>query len=335
MVCNAKCSVGTGSWWCPQRDADFQPTFLDNRNTNGQRQIFLPYGDGVGDPSCKGNIFGGFDDGGLLARAEALAAVDITKTTSPQIMKHDGIYGHSDFTGHTPNTSRSQMPSALHSFGPTADTMLDQLSTNAGGMPFGSMPEHHPSASSHGHHNHQMYTPMYTSHQNTMNTHHTLSAHHPGVHHSSMRNSDCDPRELEAFAERFKQRRIKLGVTQADVGAALANLKLPGVGSLSQSTICRFESLTLSHNNMIALKPVLQAWLEEAEKQAREKKVEGEAGVMPIHGEKKKKADVDCGPGETFPRGLLRRSAAPVRRKNCADCRKVRLKEKRCEGLVL
>ncbi|NWH34333.1 PO4F2 factor, partial [Chloropsis hardwickii] len=77
--------------------------------------------------------------------------------------------------------------------------------------------------------------------------------------------------DLEAFAERFKQRRIKLGVTQADVGSALANLKIPGVGSLSQSTICRFESLTLSHNNMIALKPILQAWLEEAEKSHREK----------------------------------------------------------------
>ena len=75
-----------------------------------------------------------------------------------------------------------------------------------------------------------------------------------------------NPRELEWFAERFKQRRIKLGVTQADVGAALAHLKIPGVGSLSQSTICRFESLTLSHNNMMALKPVLTAWLEEAEK---------------------------------------------------------------------
>ena len=49
----------------------------------------------------------------------------------------------------------------------------------------------------------------------------------------------CDFRELEAFAERFKQRRIKLGVTQCDVGRALANLKLPGVGALSQSTICR------------------------------------------------------------------------------------------------
>ena len=84
---------------------------------------------------------------------------------------------------------------------------------------------------------------------------------------------DCDPRELEAFAEHFKQRRIKLGVTQADVGTALGNLKLPGVGSLSQSTICRFESLTLSHNNMIALKPVLESWLLEAEKQARDSKM--------------------------------------------------------------
>ena len=87
-----------------------------------------------------------------------------------------------------------------------------------------------------------------------------------------MHDADCDPRELEAFAERFKQRRIKLGVTQADVGNALGKLKLPGVGSLSQSTICRFESLTLSHNNMIALKPVLQAWLEDAERAARENK---------------------------------------------------------------
>lgn len=81
-----------------------------------------------------------------------------------------------------------------------------------------------------------------------------------------------DLRELEAFAERFKQRRIKLGVTQSDVGRALANLKLPGVGCLSQSTICRFESLTLSHNNMVALKPILCAWLDAAENAARKAK---------------------------------------------------------------
>jgi len=85
--------------------------------------------------------------------------------------------------------------------------------------------------------------------------------------------TETDPRELEAFAEHFKQRRIKLGVTQADVGKALASLKLPGVGSLSQSTICRFESLTLSHNNMIALKPILATWLDQAEALAKSRQV--------------------------------------------------------------
>ncbi|XP_026684883.1 inhibitory POU protein-like [Diaphorina citri] len=79
------------------------------------------------------------------------------------------------------------------------------------------------------------------------------------------------------------------GVTQADVGKALANLKLPGVGALSQSTICRFESLTLSHNNMIALKPILQAWLEEAEAQAKNKRRDPDAPSVLPAGEKKRK----------------------------------------------
>jgi len=98
----------------------------------------------------------------------------------------------------------------------------------------------------------------------------------PGLHCVVGTELDCDPRELEAFAEHFKQRRIKLGATQADVGSALGKLKLPGVGSLSQSTICRFESLTLSHNNMVALKPILHAWLIEAERAARETKMRDE-----------------------------------------------------------
>nr|CAD2172905.1 unnamed protein product [Meloidogyne enterolobii] len=84
---------------------------------------------------------------------------------------------------------------------------------------------------------------------------------------------DTDPLELQHFAEHFKQRRIKLGVTQADVGKALAYLKMAGVGSLSQSTICRFESLTLSHNNMVALKPILQSWLERAEEATKQQAV--------------------------------------------------------------
>ncbi|CAF0967696.1 unnamed protein product [Rotaria sordida] len=108
-----------------------------------------------------------------------------------------------------------------------------------------------------------------------------------GMHHHSVVGSfvpphelDVDPRELESFAERFKQRRIKLGVTQADVGQQLSKLKMPGVGSLSQSTICRFESLTLSHNNMVALKPVLQAWLEFAEAEMRQRKKDEMNGTM-------------------------------------------------------
>lgn len=137
-----------------------------------------------------------------------------------------------------------------------------------------------------------MYSPV---HHHSMMGSLGLNQHHPhhGHHHAAvpavpLQDTDTDPRELEAFAERFKQRRIKLGVTQCDVGKALANLKLPGVGALSQSTICRFESLTLSHNNMIALKPVLSAWLDEAEAAKRDPDGLGCGGVLPP-GEKKRK----------------------------------------------
>uniref|UniRef100_A0A1A8JNE1 POU domain protein n=1 Tax=Nothobranchius kuhntae TaxID=321403 RepID=A0A1A8JNE1_NOTKU len=168
-------------------------------------------------PQLQSNIFASLDET-LLARAEALAAVDIAVSqgkTHP--FKPDATY-------HTMSTAMSMNSSLTH---------------------HGLLP---------GHHGGSQGGPGLTN---------------PGL--PSINDSDTDPRELEAFAERFKQRRIKLGVTQADVGSALANLKIPGVGSLSQSTICRFESLTLSHNNMIALKPILQAWLEEAEGAQREK----------------------------------------------------------------
>jgi len=68
--------------------------------------------------------------------------------------------------------------------------------------------------------------------------------------------------DLEVFAKQFKQRRIKLGFTQADVGLALGTL----YGNVfSQTTICRFEALQLSFKNMCKLKPLLQKWLEEAD----------------------------------------------------------------------
>nr|XP_020662725.1 POU domain, class 4, transcription factor 3 [Pogona vitticeps] len=166
---------------------------LHHPGSEAMRRVCLPA------PQLQGNIFGSFDES-LLARAEALVAVDLAS------------HGKS----------------------------------------------HHP------------FKPDATYH--TMSSVPCTSTSSP----TTVPTIASDPRELEAFAERFKQRRIKLGVTQADVGAALADLKLPGVGSLSQSTICRFESLTLSHNNMIALKPVLQAWLEDAEAAARDRSAKPE-----------------------------------------------------------
>merc|ERR1719510_2442380 len=68
--------------------------------------------------------------------------------------------------------------------------------------------------------------------------------------------------DLELFAKQFKQRRIKLGFTQADVGLALGTL----YGNVfSQTTICRFEALQLSFKNMCKLMPLLKKWLAEAD----------------------------------------------------------------------
>nr|CAA75353.1 APH-1 [Artemia franciscana] len=83
---------------------------------------------------------------------------------------------------------------------------------------------------------------------------------HDGLHDTEEENPTSD--DLEAFAKQFKQRRIKLGFTQADVGLALGTL----YGNVfSQTTICRFEALQLSFKNMCKLKPLLQKWLEEAD----------------------------------------------------------------------
>uniref|UniRef100_A0A3Q4GZ43 POU domain protein n=1 Tax=Neolamprologus brichardi TaxID=32507 RepID=A0A3Q4GZ43_NEOBR len=68
--------------------------------------------------------------------------------------------------------------------------------------------------------------------------------------------------DLEQFAKAFKQRRIKLGFTQGDVGLAMG--KLYG-NDFSQTTISRFEALNLSFKNMCKLKPLLEKWLSDAE----------------------------------------------------------------------
>merc|ERR1719328_153341 len=71
-----------------------------------------------------------------------------------------------------------------------------------------------------------------------------------------------DLEELEQFAKMFKQKRIKLGYTQGDVGLAMG--KMYG-NDFSQTTISRFEALNLSFKNMCKLKPLLAKWLDDAD----------------------------------------------------------------------
>lgn len=93
------------------------------------------------------------------------------------------------------------------------------------------------------------------------------SSHHHSRTIQQTQQPDPDSDEvkgLEEFAAAFKMRRIKLGYTQTNVGQALAEVH--GT-DFSQTTICRFENLQLSYKNAQKLKPILEKWLEEAEKQ--------------------------------------------------------------------
>ncbi|XP_054471643.1 POU domain, class 3, transcription factor 3-A [Anoplopoma fimbria] len=105
----------------------------------------------------------------------------------------------------------------------------------------------------HGDHHHH-------HHHHNHHTHH--HQHHGGNHEPHSDEDTPTSDDLEHFAKQFKQRRIKLGFTQADVGLALGTL----YGNVfSQTTICRFEALQLSFKNMCKLKPLLNKWLEEAD----------------------------------------------------------------------
>ncbi|XP_069563685.1 POU domain, class 3, transcription factor 3-A [Brachyistius frenatus] len=137
---------------------------------------------------------------------------------------------------------------------PGGFTVNGMLSSHTGqslmhsGLVRGESPELDHGSHHHHHHHHD---------------HHSHHHHHPGVGHESHSDEDTPTSDdLEHFAKQFKQRRIKLGFTQADVGLALGTL----YGNVfSQTTICRFEALQLSFKNMCKLKPLLNKWLEEAD----------------------------------------------------------------------
>ncbi|XP_067607435.1 POU domain, class 2, transcription factor 3 isoform X6 [Pseudorca crassidens] len=98
-----------------------------------------------------------------------------------------------------------------------------------------------------------------------------------------------DLEELEKFAKTFKQRRIKLGFTQGDVGLAMG--KLYG-NDFSQTTISRFEALNLSFKNMCKLKPLLEKWLNDAESSPSDPSVSTPSSyptLSEVFGKKRKK----------------------------------------------
>nr|XP_033783657.1 POU domain, class 4, transcription factor 3 [Geotrypetes seraphini] len=296
-----------------------EPKFASlHSSAEAMRRVCLPA------PQLQANLFGGFDES-LLARAEALAAVDIVSHGKSHPFKPDATYHTMSSVPCTATSSAVPIshPSALTSHphhavhqgldGDLLDHISPSLTVSGMGAPDHSL----------------MATQIHPHHLGAMgHLHQAVGMGHP--HASAPNGMSClndmesDPRELEAFAERFKQRRIKLGVTQADVGAALANLKIPGVGSLSQSTICRFESLTLSHNNMIALKPVLQAWLEEAEAAYREKNAKPE---LFSGGERKRKRTSIAAPEKRSLEAYFAIQPRPSSEKIAAIAEKLDLKK--------
>jgi class 3 POU domain transcription factor len=124
---------------------------------------------------------------------------------------------------------------------------------------------HQPHQHPHQLHSHQTGLPHHLrdAHNHSPPSGHPLHQGHTlDRDHSAGEEDTPTSDDLEAFAKQFKQRRIKLGFTQADVGLALGTL----YGNVfSQTTICRFEALQLSFKNMCKLKPLLQKWLEEAD----------------------------------------------------------------------
>ena len=213
------------------------------------------------------------------------------KYTPPQ---HQNGHGHLNYHTHNPWGSIpgdmnpwSNGGMGLHNPHDMMRDMKPGLS-NADGTHPGTTLHHRPPQ--HLHSPQGWHSPMTPTHLNLANGGGQLQHHgygiHPGMNgmlspahqiHPSMRDPDQVDLEgpqtpsdedapssddLEIFAKQFKQRRIKLGFTQADVGLALGTL----YGNVfSQTTICRFEALQLSFKNMCKLKPLLQKWLEEAD----------------------------------------------------------------------
>ncbi|VDN54820.1 unnamed protein product [Dracunculus medinensis] len=240
------------------------------------------------------SIFGTFDDPILQARAAQAAALaemdvkNVNMVTGGMLRSADMFSSYHSTGPHLPSSSADFDPSTIAQTSSIIDSSINHAPDSMTSLQQVMAMQHYPTAQFP---QYPMPTPFATATAVVASSTAPSLPRYPLTAPAS--ELDTDPRELERFAEHFKQRRIKLGVTQADVGKALAHLKMPGVGSLSQSTICRFESLTLSHNNMVALKPILHSWLEKAEEATKSKDVVGDSqGILPNTDKKRKRTSI-------------------------------------------
>ncbi|KAL7845833.1 hypothetical protein AOLI_G00240250 [Acnodon oligacanthus] len=123
-----------------------------------------------------------------------------------------------------------------------------------------------------------------------------------------------DLEELEQFAKNFKQRRIKLGFTQGDVGLAMG--KLYG-NDFSQTTISRFEALNLSFKNMCKLKPLLEKWLNDAENMTSDAAVSSPSDLSPglcegLNRRRKKRTSIETSIRVALEKSFLEQSQKPT-----------------------
>lgn len=201
-------------------------------------------------------------------------------SADPWAASMPGIHGHHPHHHHPHQTTLDIKPPDMHR-GPASHQQTGLASPHSWHAPVVSsahyIPTNNGSASPLQHysaHHVAAMNGMLAHHHQTSPSqlHHTLRdmqnhspsyppSQHPDVPSGGEEDAPTSD-DLEAFAKQFKQRRIKLGFTQADVGLALGTL----YGNVfSQTTICRFEALQLSFKNMCKLKPLLQKWLEEAD----------------------------------------------------------------------
>ncbi|XP_073767715.1 POU domain, class 2, transcription factor 1b isoform X17 [Danio rerio] len=125
-----------------------------------------------------------------------------------------------------------------------------------------------------------------------------------------------DLEELEQFAKTFKQRRIKLGFTQGDVGLAMG--KLYG-NDFSQTTISRFEALNLSFKNMCKLKPLLEKWLNDAENQTSDQALSSPSslgspglGMEGLNRRRKKRTSIETNIRVALEKSFLEQNQKPT-----------------------